>query len=108
MILELIGQIWLILAALTCYYSARATYREWGYNKPTPQPKEETWRNVRRAQHSRQSKPREELRERPILRTVEIWSRGEAVPVRSQSTAKNNKIRELAAASGNRRKTWEQ
>jgi hypothetical protein len=33
MILELVGQLWLVLAALTCYYSMRATYREWGYNK---------------------------------------------------------------------------
>ena len=102
MILELIGQIWLILAALVCYYSARATYREWGYNKPTPQPRENTWRNVRRTQLSRQSKPRGELRERPILRTAEIWSHGEVGLTRSGLTAKSNRVREPAAASGSK------
>ena len=108
MILELIGQIWLILAALTCYYSARATYREWGYNKPTPQPKEETWRNVRRYRRLKPSKLLVGSKEQHTFRMAEIWSHGEAVPARSQSIAKSNKIRELAAASGNRRKSWEQ
>ena len=102
MIMELVGQLWLIMAALTAYYSMRATYRDWGYNKPTPQPRENICRNVSRTQRSRRSKPRGELRERPILITAESWSHGEADLAQSQSTARSNRIREPAAASGSK------
>jgi len=101
MILEIIGQLWLIMAALTAYYSMRATYRDWGYNKPI-QPQEITCRNVRRTQRSRQSKPRGELREQHTLRMGEIWSHGEVDLTRSELTAKKSKIRMHAAANGSR------
>jgi len=102
MILEIIGQLWLIMAALTAYYSMRATYRDWGYNKPTPQPKEKTCRNESRTRRSRRSKPRGVLKERNTLRTGETWSHGEVDLTRSELTAKKSKIRMHAAANGSR------
>jgi len=35
MSLELLGHVWLVIAAATIYYSCRATWRDWHYNKGT-------------------------------------------------------------------------
>tara|TARA_Y100001937_G_C7065792_1_gene305986 strand:+ start:295 stop:609 length:315 start_codon:yes stop_codon:yes gene_type:complete len=97
---ELIGNIWLISAAIVIILSFRATWRDWGYNIGIT--KEESWRNERTKPQSSstQSEQSEGLRGRSTFPEEATWSLGGEVLARSLLIEKSNRIREPVAASG--------
>jgi hypothetical protein len=103
--LELIGQLWVILAALTCYCSARATYRDWGYNKTVT--KEISCENQMKQKHNlKPSKLFEGLNGRRTLIRAEPLYLGEAELEQLQLIERRRRIKEPAAGSGTRSFRW--
>ena len=101
MILELIGQLWLLLAALTAFYSLRATYRDWVYNRTIPQ--EITCQRRSKIKNSSvASEQSEGSSESNTSKKGATWSLGEVALARSQLTARSNRINEHAAESGSK------
>ena len=103
-VLELIGQLWLLLATLTVIFSFRAIYRDWGYNKKVT--KEKTCLNKRNKTElsCSDSVPSAVQSGSSTSNKAVTWSPGEAGLARSRLTEKRSGINGHAAAGGNRSK----
>ena len=101
MIVELIGLLWLLLAAITSVYSLRVTYKEWGYNKTIPT--EIICERTKRIEiRSAGSRPYAVLSDEHTSRTEAIWSPGGVAHARSRLTERRRRINKPAAESGTR------
>lgn len=101
MVLEVIGQLWLFIAAMVSVFALHATWVEWGYN--TNITKETSWPKTKKPKlKSEPSRQSEELSDRDTLNQEATWSLGAEVLARSLSIEKNNRTKAHAAASGSK------
>tara|TARA_Y100000593_G_scaffold82863_1_gene155986 strand:+ start:3432 stop:3740 length:309 start_codon:yes stop_codon:yes gene_type:complete len=101
MALEIIGYLWVLIAALVSVFSLHATWRDWGYNINIT--KETSCQAKSKKQHSSShSKQSEASSENDTSKREATWSLGAEVLERSLSIERRSKIREPAAESGSK------